>query len=401
MRILTILLLCSFTLLSSADTTNVPQDLKVGRYVRLSGEGQQGFLRYMGQHQGVLFCALSSDYGSAIPSQDFRIYAQLKGVYRLVQSLPMLDHKGYRCVSDADTLRVYQTQTYKEDVAVDPKDLVLTINLAITAIQEKLRSVVPPSWEVEQETGTSAIKVKRKEYIPPKELTIRAIPCAGLPAMSDASAKGILVWFYIEPVGACSDAEYKQRKAKNAEVRAQQEILARKISQIPSNPHTKPSLLARIPRNDEDKALLSEYEKLSNQLKIQPTHRTKDEAFCVTLVQDYWGATINNAAVLAEIDNVKKAIETVLVPYETAEDGKAENTLELKDGYQYGPANKEASEAFALANDFIKHEKDLRRFLITQPSVSRKDEGFEVRYKLLTKSEESEAIVRVDLQAKK
>jgi hypothetical protein len=98
-------------------------------------------------------------------------------------------------------------------------------------------------------------------------------------------------------------------------------------------------------------------------------------------------------ALLVSLSSCKKADDP-------APSTQSENTIELKNGYERGPANKEASEAFSLANDFVKHEKDLRRFLITEPSAHGNGEEFEVHYKLFTKSEESEAIVRVDLRTR-
>lgn len=77
------------------------------------------------------------------------------------------------------------------------------------------------------------------------------------------------------------------------------------------------------------------------------------------------------------------------------------NNLELKNGYEYGLAERDPSLAFSLANGFIQREKDLRRFLITEPSVRGNNGVYDVRYKLLTKSEESEAIVRVDIRNKR
>ncbi|MFH1693897.1 MAG: hypothetical protein ABH890_06410 [Bacillota bacterium] len=83
--------------------------------------------------------------------------------------------------------------------------------------------------------------------------------------------------------------------------------------------------------------------------------------------------------------------------------GPSNNNLELKNGYEYGPAETGPSIAFNLANEFIQRQKDIKRFLITKPSVSSingMNDLYEVRYKLLTKSEESEAVVRVDIKNK-
>jgi hypothetical protein len=186
-------------------------------------------------------------------------------------------------------------------------------------ILETLRAVVPAGWEVGRQEGISVITVKRKELIPSADLTIKPIPSSpawGEDSMEYARTQGIRVWFFIEPGGTCTKTEYSRRKVQNANVRAQQEELAKKIRLIPPNPRTKPGLLARIPRNEEDKSLLSEYEKLSKQLKVLPTHHHNQDGFCVSLLKSYWGATINTTAVRKEIDDTQKAIETVLVSYE-------------------------------------------------------------------------------------
>jgi hypothetical protein len=107
------------------------ESLQVGSYVHLSGDERNpgGFLRYTGEHGGVRFCALSADIGSAIPSQDLRLYAEVTGRYQLVLSLPMLNLHGYRCTVEADTLNVYLTRTGDETVPPKEEDLMLKTNL--------------------------------------------------------------------------------------------------------------------------------------------------------------------------------------------------------------------------------------------------------------------------------
>jgi hypothetical protein len=78
-----------------------------------------------------------------------------------------------------------------------------------------------------------------------------------------------------------------------------------------------------------------------------------------------------------------------------------ENKLVLKNGTEQGPADSDAAIAFSLANEFIKHERDLHRFIITDPSIRKHGERYEVTYRLLEKSEESEAIVGVDIKSRK
>ena len=77
-----------------------------------------------------------------------------------------------------------------------------------------------------------------------------------------------------------------------------------------------------------------------------------------------------------------------------------DNQPQLTDAAARGPSERGASIAFELANGFIKKEEDLHRFLITPNSVSGDGSVYIVRYKLRTKSEESEAVVRVDIETK-
>ena len=185
-------------------------------------------------------------------------------------------------------------------------------------IIERIRVVIPTGWEVGQQAGTPNITVTRKAAIPPGELTFKPIPSS--PAFGEGSARhaktnGIRVWFGLEPVGACTAAEYEQRKAHNAGIQAQLEPLRKKIEQIPFTPRVKPSLLTRTPRNDEEKSWLAEYADLSSKRLILPTHHVDGTGFLVTLVQSYYGARVTAATSSAEISAVRKAIETVLVPY--------------------------------------------------------------------------------------
>jgi hypothetical protein len=101
-------------------------DLRIGAYVKFPDA--EGFLKYTGQHLGLTFYALSDDIGSAVPSEDFRLYARNGDSYRLLLSLPRLQRKGYRCVGEGDTLRVYVTGMY--DPATQDGDPVLVVDLS-------------------------------------------------------------------------------------------------------------------------------------------------------------------------------------------------------------------------------------------------------------------------------
>ncbi len=197
-----------------------------------------------------------------------------------------------------------------------------------TNLFEQLRIAVPPGWEVVRQTGTISVNVTRKRFIPAVDITTTPVPSS--PAFGEgnehyAMSNGIRVWFYIEPVGNCSDAEYSQLKSQNAKIWSQLEQLRTKIEQIPYKPQVKPSFSSRAPRNEEEQSWLAEYNLLRKQLKVIPTHHSGTDAFCINLLKSYSGATIHTPVILEEIGSVKKRIETVLEPYER-EDLPARNS---------------------------------------------------------------------------
>jgi len=126
---LVIFLTCTLPVFS--DQTNVPVDLKINTFVELPGgvKAASGFLKYTGAHNGITVCALSMDIGSAVPSEDFRLYAKIGDNYRLMLAVPMLLRKGFRCTCEADTLTVYLTREYEKDNATETNNPVLFINL--------------------------------------------------------------------------------------------------------------------------------------------------------------------------------------------------------------------------------------------------------------------------------
>lgn len=111
--------------------TDASADLKLGDSVDLPIDGglAKGFVQYKGEHHGVTFCVLSADIGSAIPSEDFRLYVGTGHSYRLLLSLPMMNGKGFRCACDEDILKVYLTRNYDDHTPLNGKNLVFTINL--------------------------------------------------------------------------------------------------------------------------------------------------------------------------------------------------------------------------------------------------------------------------------
>jgi hypothetical protein len=187
------------------------------------------------------------------------------------------------------------------------------------ACQTKLRSVIPDGWELRKQEGAASLAVMRKAAISPKELNLIPIPsspCDGEGSMKNASSMGIRVWYSIESLGACSEDEYNQRKARNIKLQAERKVLMDRIEHIPLKPNVKPSLLARAPRNEQEKELLNQYESLLQQVEVLPTHYDGNQGFSLRLIKSFWGAEIIAPTVLEEIEGVKKAIEAVLVPYE-------------------------------------------------------------------------------------
>lgn len=195
----------------------------------------------------------------------------------------------------------------------------MTLAIPTSHVTDKIRVVIPTGWEVGQQAGTPNITVTRKAAIPPGDLAFKPIPSSpafGEGSEGHAKTNGIRIWFTLEPVGACSAAEYKQRKVRNAEIQAQLEPLRKKIEQIPGTPRAKPSLLSRTPRNAEEKSWLAEYADISSKLQILPTHHFDGTGFLVTLVQSYYGAQIASGSARDEVDVVREAIATVLIPYQ-------------------------------------------------------------------------------------
>ena len=200
-----------------------------------------------------------------------------------------------------------------------------TLAADTTDLLAPLRTAVPAGWQPEKEAGTAAVHVRRAQLIAPTHLTLHPVPSS--PAFGEGSfhyaeTNGISVWFYIEPVGVCSETEYTTRKAHNAGIWDQLEPLRKKIESIPMMPRVKPSFLSRSPRNDEEKSWITEWNDLWRQLQVLPTHHYGDQAFMVELLKSYWGATITATQVQEEISQVKGAIESVLVPYESVQTGK-------------------------------------------------------------------------------
>ena len=116
---------------SSAATNTAPR-MQLNAFVQLPDGSASGFLKYKGQHQGITFYALVTDIGSGIPSQDFCLYACKEGKCQPVVSLPRLQHRGYECSAEADTLNVYVIKRYT-DKKPENQELLLSIKLPVLA----------------------------------------------------------------------------------------------------------------------------------------------------------------------------------------------------------------------------------------------------------------------------
>ena len=186
-------------------------------------------------------------------------------------------------------------------------------------LTDRICGVIPSGWEAGRQAGIPNVTVTRKAAIPPGDLAFKPIPSSpafGEGSENHAQQNGIRVWFTFEPVGACSAADYAQRKAYNAGIQAKLAPLRKKIERIPGTPGVKPSLLARTPRTEEEKSWLAEYADLTSKLQILPTHHFDGNGYLLTLVQNYYGASITSSTVSDEIEAVRKALEKVLIPYQ-------------------------------------------------------------------------------------
>jgi len=91
--------------------------VQLGSYQNVPTDHQRnagGFLLYNGMHHDRRVIVLASDIGSAVPSQDMRIYVQTGDFYRLVLSIPTAEHRGFHCMAAGDMLKVSWTKSYKK-----------------------------------------------------------------------------------------------------------------------------------------------------------------------------------------------------------------------------------------------------------------------------------------------
>ena len=125
--LITVLVVAASTHFAFSEESKIQSTVKVGDYVQLPDAA--GFVQYRGEHSGVPIYALSLDIGSAVPSGDFRLYARRDNDFKLIFSLPMLSHKGYRCINMGDTLSVHVITGYEEKPSPSAAPVVV-INLS-------------------------------------------------------------------------------------------------------------------------------------------------------------------------------------------------------------------------------------------------------------------------------
>ena len=89
----------------------------------------KGFIKYIGDFGGYEVIALSSDKGSALPSEDLRIYLKKGDEYHKAVSLPLLKGKGYICVRHKDSLQIFTTTSYGQKQPQKGAKPVSSVNL--------------------------------------------------------------------------------------------------------------------------------------------------------------------------------------------------------------------------------------------------------------------------------
>lgn len=94
---------------------------------------RSGFLKYEGKHFNEKLIILSHDIGSAIPTQELRIYKSSDNIkYTEIFNIPFQKHRGFLCKTKNDKLEIYILDNFKVD---DPK-LFITIDLKLLLIEE-------------------------------------------------------------------------------------------------------------------------------------------------------------------------------------------------------------------------------------------------------------------------
>jgi hypothetical protein len=121
--------------------TNATPPMRLNSHIELPDKSASGFLKFTGQCRTNTFYALSVNVGSAIPSEDFRLYLQTGGGYRLVFSVPLIPRRGFRCERESDTLSVYVVESFKDLDQPGTGQLLLALNLAafLDAVSDPVR----------------------------------------------------------------------------------------------------------------------------------------------------------------------------------------------------------------------------------------------------------------------
>jgi len=79
-----------------------------------SSRKEGGFLQYIGHHGAHEIIVLSHDTGSAVPTEDLRIYMREGTEYRLLMQIPMLLYHGFRCSASGNMLSIVLVKTYSK-----------------------------------------------------------------------------------------------------------------------------------------------------------------------------------------------------------------------------------------------------------------------------------------------
>ena len=93
------------------------------------GPSDRGFVKYSGDFGGYEVIALSLDIGSAVPSEDLRIYLKKGNEYHKVISLPLLSGKGYICLRDKDRLKIFTITRFEQKQPQKGEKPVLVVDL--------------------------------------------------------------------------------------------------------------------------------------------------------------------------------------------------------------------------------------------------------------------------------
>ncbi len=134
-KILLPFLLLFLSIYPVAGEESKPDDAKIGDPVTI--DHASGFLKYRGIHSGVTVYALSLDIGSAMPSENFNLYAKSKHSSGPIFSLGAGSMKGFRCEVEGDIMRIFVTK------GLDRKDI-SKLPIAVIDLKQLISPYVEP-----------------------------------------------------------------------------------------------------------------------------------------------------------------------------------------------------------------------------------------------------------------